>query len=488
MLFSTRIDGIKRTFVRVVCVLAAIANWAYAETGSVLILHTNDLHDHVRIDYDQSGGLPYVSGYVRQQRTIRNDILVLDAGDVMEKGDLVAHTTQSKLTYRAMERVGYDAAAPGNHDDIYDLQHLRDCTALAPSMTMLCMNLFKEDGTPWFPSSKIFDVGGVRVGVIGMMRPRDTLSLSLEESAEVIRAESIKLDETAHLVVFVGHVGPADCKYISSIAPEVDVFVSGHTHSVLRKPQRTDSGAVVVQAGSYAEYVGRLELTVDLDSEKLVAVNGELVPMDADHAPLDETLLGWVVDEEKELVPNAVRPVTHTEDGLDMLAIARLGATAVREMGNADIGFCHAGQIIRAKFPAGPVDENAVFRTGQRAHALVSAELTGADIQSYINGLKRTGWGQTTWSGFRAKRTGNTYETSLVPDQTYRVVMPLKEWDTRFVRFFEEHANASTERFVSTPEAFTYTDAVSEYIRTRNLSDESLITHCVELAAAMALD
>ncbi len=473
---------------QLLCVFVLLANGAAAETGSVLILHTNDLHDHVRIDYDESGGLPYVSGYVRQQRALRNDILVLDAGDVMEKGDLVAHATQSKLTYRAMDRVGYDAVAPGNHDDVYDLQHLVDCAALAPSMAMLCMNLFKEDGDPWFPSSKIFDVDGVRVGVIGMMRPRDTLSLSLEESAEVIRAESIKLDETAHLVIVVCHVGPAECKDISSIAPAVDIFVSGHTHSVLRKPQRTDSGAIIVQAGSYAEYVGRLELSIDLDTEELVTVNGELVPMDADHAPLDETLLDWVINEENELVPNAGRPVTHTEDGLGMLAIARLGAASIREMGNADIGFCHAGQIIRAKFPTGPVDENAVFRTGQRAHALVSTELTGADIEAYLNGLKRTGWGQTTWSGFRAKRAGNTYETSLVPDQTYRVVMPLKEWDTRFVRFFEEHTNEAIGRFVSTPEAFTYTDAVSAYIRARNLADDSLLSHCVELAAAMALD
>ena len=63
---------------------------AAAEPRTLLILHTNDLHDHVRQDYDDAGGLAYVAGYVDSVRAERGDVLLLDAGDVMEKGDLVA--------------------------------------------------------------------------------------------------------------------------------------------------------------------------------------------------------------------------------------------------------------------------------------------------------------------------------------------------------------------------------------------------------------
>ena len=39
---------------------------AAAETRSLLILHTNDIHDHVRAGTGDSGGLPYIAGYVAQ--------------------------------------------------------------------------------------------------------------------------------------------------------------------------------------------------------------------------------------------------------------------------------------------------------------------------------------------------------------------------------------------------------------------------------------
>src|SRR4030095_1362900 len=87
-----------------------------AETARLLILHTNDLHDHVRAGSNGVGGLPYISGYVKQVRAERADVLLLDAGDVTEKGDLVAFKTHSVMTYEAMRRMGYDGAAIGNHE------------------------------------------------------------------------------------------------------------------------------------------------------------------------------------------------------------------------------------------------------------------------------------------------------------------------------------------------------------------------------------
>lgn len=64
------------------------------ETTRLLILHTNDHHDHLRAGPGGVGGLPYVSGFIRSVRTQHPDVLLLDAGDVTEKGDLVGFRTQ----------------------------------------------------------------------------------------------------------------------------------------------------------------------------------------------------------------------------------------------------------------------------------------------------------------------------------------------------------------------------------------------------------
>ena len=100
------------------------AGSGFPEERTLVLLHTNDLHDHLRADYDGSGGLAYVSGYIRSVKASRPDVLTLDAGDLMEKGDLVGFRTRSSITCEAMGRVGYDAFSPGNHDTAYGDEHL----------------------------------------------------------------------------------------------------------------------------------------------------------------------------------------------------------------------------------------------------------------------------------------------------------------------------------------------------------------------------
>jgi len=53
---------------------------AQGATDTVLILHTNDFHDHIRPGYDRVGGMAYVAGYIGAARRGRDDVLVLDAG------------------------------------------------------------------------------------------------------------------------------------------------------------------------------------------------------------------------------------------------------------------------------------------------------------------------------------------------------------------------------------------------------------------------
>jgi 2',3'-cyclic-nucleotide 2'-phosphodiesterase (5'-nucleotidase family) len=53
-----------------------------------------------------TGGIPYVSGYIKSVKAQRQDVLVLDAGDVAEKGGL-AFKTNSDIMYQAMGKIGY---------------------------------------------------------------------------------------------------------------------------------------------------------------------------------------------------------------------------------------------------------------------------------------------------------------------------------------------------------------------------------------------
>ncbi|MCB1121492.1 MAG: metallophosphoesterase, partial [Verrucomicrobiae bacterium] len=344
------------------CFASSIAG----KTDTILILHTNDIHDHVRPDYDGVGGLPYVSGYIRQMKSERKDVLVLDAGDVAEKGDMVAFATHSEMTYEALARIGYHAGAPGNHEhDFVGIPGLKKFESLAGGMKMLCINLIDENKRPRFDPSAIFDIDGVRVGVIGMIVSRKENCLDKHETAVAMAREAERLEPLTDLIVASCHFGSSDCADISRVAPNIDVFVSGHSHEVLRHHMRVpETGAVIVQAGSYAEYVGRLEIVLDMDSEKMIEVNSELVPMDHDTIPVDGPMLQWIRIKEKELTPEASRIIASSDVMIGPAQVGQLAATALREYGNSDVGFCAADQVIRAGLPIGRLDVNAFFRTG----------------------------------------------------------------------------------------------------------------------------
>lgn len=461
----------RKTLLTVFCVACAPSAWAVTDT--VLLLHTNDIHDHVRSDYDGAGGLPWAAGYIRKVKSERADTLVVDAGDVMEKGDMVADATKSTLLYEAMGRIGYDAATPGNHDFSFGFDHLLSCAALAPKMRMLAVN---APGNR-LAASALIDVDGVKVGLIGVTALGEFQEeFGLKKTAELVRAEAEKLEPDAHLIVVVAHAGSKDCRAMSQAAPSVDVFVSGHTHEILEEPVRVEeTGALIVQTGDYAERVGRLELTVDLETERLVAVQGELVAMKHGTVPCDGELQARIAAEERKHCPEAIEPVGILTEPMGRLALASAAAEAIRSQAGADIAFCHPGQVIRSLLPVGPFDVNAVYRTGgNRGKELVALSLTGAQINAYIESLAKTDWGGTVGAGYEpSKDASSSPATNLSPDKTYRVVLPRIEFDSRLKRAFERFHIPGTDALKPEPIPLTYTQAFTQWWRAKHPAAKS---------------
>lgn len=471
-------------------------------TDTVLILHTNDIHDHVRPDYDGSGGLPYVSGYINSIRNRRDDVLVLDAGDVAEKGDRVAFATQSKMSYEGLARIGYHAGAPGNHEhDFVGISGLKKFETLAGGMKLLCINLIDEQGDPHFEPSAIFDIDGVKVGVIGMIVPRKENCLDAEATALAMAQEAERLEGQVDLTVATCHYGSDDCATISRVAPKIDVFISGHSHEVIHESIRVpETGAIIVQAGSYAEYVGRLELTIDLDTKEILDSKSELVSMVHDTIPVDVGMLEWIRQQELMLTPDASRIIAWTDVPVGYAEIGQLAATALREYGNVDIGFCAAGQVVRAKLPVGVLDVNAFFRTGgERGFRIIQVSLTGSEINAYINGMKNSDWFMTLWSGLAARELigadgSKVMKTNLNPNQLYQVVMPELEWTTRFQRLVQRareqpnlnHLKPLAKGFTDVRiTGYSFTDAVCTYVESSIPDGEGLLPH-IEILSRQA--
>jgi 2',3'-cyclic-nucleotide 2'-phosphodiesterase (5'-nucleotidase family) len=436
---------------------------AGAETRSLLILHTNDLHAHVRSGTGGTGGLPYIAGYAAQQREKRNDVLLLDAGDVTEKGDMVAFETQNKVTYEAMGRMKYDAAVPGNHDFSLGMEHLEACRALLGSTAYLCINCLNDAGKPRWEASRVFEVNGLRVGVIGATTETDKgKTLDLNATADRIAEEAARLDKDCQVLIVLAHLGVEDCRTLAGKVPSIDVFVGGHTHELLRTPARAENGAIIVQTGNYAERIGSVDLAVDRSTREVKLVKGGVIEMSHDAVPCDQDMLARIRAEEQRVCPEAARVVGRAEKPIREAAMGRIAAAALREKAGADVGFCHPNQIMRSSLEPGEVDVNALFLTGgQRGSTLVTAKLRGRDIEAYLSGLYRERKGLTAWSGFTATVTDTGATGDLEPERVYTIVMPEVEWKSRLLKVWEKSAGTPP---AAEPCTFSFIDALADYI------------------------
>jgi len=267
--------------------LIAPAALAGHRTGTLVLLHTNDIHDILKPPAQGLGGMAYIAGYANRVRAQRPDTLFVDAGDIQEKGDWMGPISKGEASFRALAAIGLDATVPGNHDFVYGLDRLLTNVQLA-HVPMLCAGVFYDDTKESvLPESMVKQIGGLKVGIIGATVPRSAHSqgravtqLGGAELGQRIDALARALEPQVDLTVLVIHNGTFAAKSMAKAAPMLDVVVCGHTNEITEAPIKTDTGALIVTVGRAGQWVGTLDVVVDREQKKLARYTYELIPMD----------------------------------------------------------------------------------------------------------------------------------------------------------------------------------------------------------------
>ena len=141
-------------------------------------------HDHA----DRSCGLAKAATRIAEARREAPNCLVFDNGDLIQGSPLGDWAAEALTTRRiaihpmiaAMNAIGYDAAALGNHEFNYGLDVLEAALAGA-EFPALCCNVLRTDGALYFKPWTILrlgarDEGGgereLKVGVVGFVTPQ----------------------------------------------------------------------------------------------------------------------------------------------------------------------------------------------------------------------------------------------------------------------------------------------------------------------------
>lgn len=440
--------GLLLVLLAVVLPLGPCPVHAAPRTDTVLLLHTNDIHDNLRALGGRWGGLVYVSGYLHRARAQRPDVLALDAGDICEKGDMLGVVSEGRMTHRAVAAAGFDAGAPGNHEGAYGVARWKASVDEARFPAVACNVVYQDDNTPVVPAFREFTVDGVRVGVIGLgnslqgtLAGRKVRTLTAQEAAPRVAELAKQLKARDHLVIVVGHWGSAECRKVAAVAPDVDVFVSGHTHELLPEPLvASPSGALIVQTGDYAQRVGEVELTVDLDTHKVVSYRGRLVRLDHSTTPLDKALDTQLTQWNQALCPEALEIVAHAPLSLPMsrrsgepAPLTRWVAEAMRAQTDADVA-AFTNTMLRHDLRAGAVSGDDLFKTvvNRDRRVLCEAEVSGTELLAAVEKLlARSDARGLALAGLRIQADVSRFPGQRVvsadidPTKRYRLVVPV---------------------------------------------------------------
>ena len=330
---TARIIGLAAALLIGLCAHAAAA----PRSVQVQLLGLNDFHGHlesttpgaIQVTTDAAsrvpaGGAEFLATHLRRLEAASEHTLIVSAGDLIGASPLMSALFHDEPTIEAMNLIGLDLNAVGNHEfdeGAAELRRMQDggCHAdgcfgadgfAGAEFRFLAANVVdRKSRKPLFAPYAIRSFDKIKVGFIGM---------TLEGTPDIVSQEGIRdldfLDEAdaanryarelrrrhgVHAIVVLLHEGGSQAApfgvnscngisgpvvdIVSRTSPAVDLFVTGHTHQPYNC---VIDGRPVTSASSFGRLVTDLDMTLDRRSKDVVEVraNNRVISQDVERA------------------------------------------------------------------------------------------------------------------------------------------------------------------------------------------------------------
>ena len=414
------------------------------QTVEVQLLAINEFHGNLEppggpIAGIPAGGAEYLATHIRQLEATNRNTMVVSAGDLIGASPLLSALFHDEPTIEAMNLIGLDLNAVGNHEfdeGIAELLRMQEggCHPVdgcldgdsfsGAEFGFLAANVVWADtGKTVFPPYAIRNFQGAKVAFIGMtlegtpgiVTPSGIAGLEFRDEADTVNALVPELQARGvESIVVLLHEGGLqtggydECQGIAGpvvdivdrFSDAVDIVVSGHTHQAYNC---VIDGKVVTSASSFGRVVTDIDFTVDKRTGDVIEVRADnlIVTRTVDKAgdisgliakyqaiagPLANRVIGSVTAD----ITRATTPAGESALG-DVIADAQLAATDGPAEGGAVVAFMNPGGI-RADLTFAPsgaegpgqVTYGEAFTVQPFGNSLVTMTLTGAQLDALL--------------------------------------------------------------------------------------------------------
>jgi 5'-nucleotidase len=417
---------------------------------NVQLLALNDFHGNLeppagssgRVGTVNAGGAEFLATHVAALEADNPDnTFVVSAGDLIGASPLLSALFHDEPTIEAMNAIGLDYNAVGNHEfdeGTTELVRMQEggCHPTdgcldgdgfeGADFDFLAANVVDERGRTLFPPYAVENLGhGASVAFIGM---------TLEGTPTIVSAAGIQgwdfLDEADTVNALIPHlkrrgvdavvvllhegglpsgfdingcigVGQPIVDIVERMSDEVDLVISGHTHQPYNC---VIDGTPVTSAFSFGRLVTDIDMTIDARAGEVssMTINNTIVTRDV--AP--SSIITDLINRYRAVAaPIANRPIGHItaditrtpddsrENALgNLIADAQLAASNTPATGGAQVAFMNPGgvraDLTYASSAAGEGDGvvtfGEAFTVQPFGNGLLTMTLTGAQIETML--------------------------------------------------------------------------------------------------------
>ena len=322
MILRKSILSVVLTIAMLMLLAQAVTVKAADDTKQIDVLFTHDTHSHldsfstiVNGEQKEVGGFAKIKTLINEKKKEDPDTLILDGGD-FSMGTLIQTVYDTEAAeLRMLGYLGYDVTTFGNHEFDYRSQGLANmlkaakssgetlpeivvCNVDWDSMEKAGLNDGQKQIQSAFETYGVKDYvmvqkGDVKIAVVGVfgkdaLECAPTCELSFKDPVEAVKktVEEIKKNEEADMIACVSHGGTwedeskSEDELLAKAVPDLDLIISGHTHSELQKAIR-HGNTYIVSCGEYGRNLGSLSMTQNSDGRWNLSAY-ELIPVSED--------------------------------------------------------------------------------------------------------------------------------------------------------------------------------------------------------------
>jgi 5'-nucleotidase len=415
----------------------------------VQVIGLNDFHGNIEppapVEVDGQkralGGAAFLARKVQQLRQAGLPTVTVSAGDLIGASPLTSAFFLDEPTILAMNMIGLDLNAVGNHEfdkGSAELKRMQsggcakhtsrqpcavDRAFAGASFGFLAANVRTANGTTLLPGTALRQMGPVKIGFVGMtltetatlVTPAGVAGLRFEGEVATANAAAtaLRAQGADSLVLLIHQGGRTVPTYnvtgcpgleggivpiLDKLDPGFGLVVSGHTHFAYacQRPAADGSVRLLTSAGKNGLFVSDIRLTFDGASKRLVAAaaRNEAVTREtadpavgalvaryaAAAAPAANRIVG-------RLTSAAMRDADDGEsDAARLIADAQLAATHTPARGGAQIGLINGSGVRTSLVPdaGGALTYAKIFALQPFGNNLVVKTLSGAQLKAVL--------------------------------------------------------------------------------------------------------